>query len=216
MKSNVRACAIGCGTALVIVAASLLVLVSRACPGEVARWTDRSQGTIWIAPGMTREQIERRATTRMGQYGDSGRFVDIVLAGEGMRLHGIQMFMLSSRQDGSIDYVSMISVNESWPDLVRSAKRTEAILIARGWKPAAGQSGVESLTSDPRDAAADVTGSGAIAGASFTWSKGRQTFTLAAGGLWSGIPWWRNARSVKVFWRNMTYVPSGDPHETRP
>ena len=200
-----RACAIGCGTALVILGASIAVLLPRACPGEVARWTDRSEGTIWIAPGMTREQVARRATTTIGQYGDSGRFVDFVLVGEGMRLHGIQQFMLSFGKDGTIDSVSMITANESWPDLVRSAKRTEAILVARGWKPAPGQRGVESLPSDPRDAAAGVTGSGAIAGASFTWTKGRQEFTLAAGGLWSGIPWWRRTRGANVFWRNMTY-----------
>ncbi|MGZ8830936.1 MAG: hypothetical protein ACXW2Q_11240 [Thermoanaerobaculia bacterium] len=188
----------------------IVVLLPRECDGTVARWTDRSEGTIWIAPGMTREQVERRATTRMGQYGDSGRFVDFVLAGEGMRLRGIQMFMLTSGKAGPVESVSMITANETWPDLVRAAKRTESILIARGWKPAPGQRGVESLTSDPRDAAADVTGSGAIAGASFTWSKGRQEFTLAAGGLWSGIPWWRYARGAKVFWRNMTYVPHAE------
>jgi len=39
---------------------------------------------------MTREQLERRATTRIGHYGDSGRFVDFVLPAEGMRLHGIR------------------------------------------------------------------------------------------------------------------------------
>lgn len=111
-----------------------------------------------------------------------------------MRLHGIQQFMFTSAQDGTIESVSMISANESWPDLVRSAKRTEAILIARGWKPAPGQKGVASLPSNPRDAAAGITDSGAIAGASFTWIKGRQEFTLAAGGLWGGIPWWRRAR----------------------
>jgi hypothetical protein len=188
-------------------------------PRRDHRGTDFSrvprQGTIWIAPGMTREQVVRRASTRIGQYGDSGRFVDVVLVEEGMRLHGIQQFMLSPTKDGRIDYVSMISANETWPDLVRTAKRTEAILIARGWKPAPGQRGVESLPSRPRDAAADVTGSGAIAGASFTWTKGRQEFTLAAGGLWSGIPWFRNARGAEVFWRNMTYVPLGDPDETQ-
>ncbi len=200
---------------MAILATIMAVLLARECPGEVARWTDRTEGTIWIAPGMTRAEVERRATTRIGQYGDSGRFVDFVLAGVGMRLHGIQMFMLTTGKDGTVDYVSMISANESWPDLLRAAKRTEAILIARGWKPAPGQRGVESLTSDPRDAAADVTGSGAIAGASFTWSKGRQKFTLAAGGLWSGIPWWRNARGVKVFWRNMNYFPLGDPNDAQ-
>jgi len=202
-----RACAIGCGAALVILAASIAVLFPRACPGEVARWTDRTEGTIWIAPGMTHEAVARRATTTIGQYGDSGRFVDFVLAGEGMRLHGIQQFTFSSAPDGTIESVSMFSANESWPDLVRSAKRTEAILIAHGWKPAPGQKGVASLSSDPRVAAAGITDSGAIAGASFTWSKGRQEFTLEAGGLWSGIPWWRRASGADVFWRNMTYDP---------
>ena len=202
---NWRACAIGCGTVFGNFGASIAMLLSRACLNEVASWTDRSEGTIRIAPGMTREEVQRRATTTIGQYGDSGRFVDFVLVGEGMRLHGIQQFMLSSGKDGTIDSVSMITANESWPDLVRSAKRTEAILIAHGWKPALGQKGVESLPSDPRDAAAGVTGSGAIAGARFTWTKGRQEFTLAAGGIWSGIPWWRRARGANVFWRNMTY-----------
>jgi len=154
---------------------------------------------------MTREQLERRATTRIGHYGDSGRFVDFVLPAEGMRLHGIQQFTFSSGQDGTIESASMFTVNESWPDLVRSAKRTEAILIARGWKPAPGQRGVESLPSDPRHAAAGITDSGAIAGASFTWTKGRREFTLEAGGLWGGIPWWRRARGADIFWRNMTY-----------
>lgn len=203
--------ALGCILPTLILASAITVLVIQGFPGDVARLMGRTQGKVVIAPGMTKEQVQQRSTTTIGQYGDSGRFVDFVLPTEGIIFRGIQMFAFDSGPDGRVNSVSIFSHNESWPDLVRAAIRTEKILLANGWKPDPGQPSIQSLTRDPEDAAAGVTGSGAIAGADFSYSKEKQKFRIAAGGLWSGIPSWRNPHRARVFWRNMNYSPLGDP-----
>jgi len=212
---NRLACALGCTLPTLILTSAFMVLAVQGCPGDVARWTGRTEGKVVFVPGMTKEQVQQRSTVTLGQYGDSGRFVDFVLPSEGIVFRGIQMFMFTSGTNGPVSDLSMFSANESWPDLVRAAKRTEEILLANGWKPDPGQPSIRSLTRDPQDAAAGITGSGAIAGADFSYSKGKQKFRIAAGGLWSGIPSWRNPDRAAVFWRNMDYSPIGETTTTK-
>lgn len=206
---NRLACALGCILPSLILTSAFMVLAVQGCPGDVARWTGRTEGKVVVEPGMTKAQVQQRSTVNLGPYGDSGRFVDFVLPTEGIVFRGIQMFMFTSGKDGRVSDVSMFSANESWPDLVRAATRTEEILLANGWKPDPGQPSIRSLTRDPQDAAAGITGSGAIAGADFSYSKGKQKFRIAAGGLWSGIPSWRNPHRARVFgeiWTTLRWV----------
>lgn len=208
---NPRTCALGCGIPGLILVSVIGVLVLRGCPGEVARWTDRTQGTVVVVPGMTREQVQQRTTVKLGQYGNSNSYVDFALPAEGILFHGIQMFTFDSEPDGRVSSVSMITAGESWPDLVRAVRRTESILLANGWKPDPGQPSILTMTEDAHEAEQGITGSGAIAGSEFRYSKGDRRFRLAAGGLWSGIPSWRNPDRAEVFWRNMGYSPVAQP-----
>ena len=210
-----RALAAGCSLLALILFTGLGTLVVKGCPGEIARWTGRPEGRVVVKPGMTREQVQREATVTLGQYGDSGRFVDFELTTERITFSGIQTFRLDAGEDGRINFVSMLSANESWPELVRTAARTEELLLAHGWKPEPGQMSIQSLTTDPRKAAADVTESGEVANTRFTYRKDTQEFQIAAGGLWSGIPWWQPASHAKSFGRNMDYFPLGNPYSVR-
>ena len=213
---NPRSCAVGCALTTLALAGTVSVLVIKGCPGEVARWTNRPEGRIVIRPGMTKEQVQRESTIRLGTYGDSGRFIDVDLPTEGLVLHGIEQFRCDTQTDGRVDYVTMFGGNESWPELLRVAIRTEESLLANGWHPETGQASIRSLTRDPREAARRVTESGEIGGAHFVYRKGKQRFTIAPGGEWSGIPFWSFPSRARVFWRNMDYYPLDYPFEPEP
>ena len=202
-------CAIGCGTAALILACAVAVLVVKGCPGEVARWTNRPEGRVVVRAGMTKAQVQQESTTTVGTHGDSGRFVDFELTEDRLPIKGITLFRVDEGAEGRVVRVSMFSANESWRDLLRAAIETEELLLANGW--VARQPSVRTLTRNPREAAAEITESGALARAHFTYRKGDQEFQLAAGGLWSGIPWWRS-NGARVFWRNMNYFPEGSNH----
>jgi hypothetical protein len=201
---------LGCGTVVLILAAVGATLAVKACPGDVARWTGRPQGRVVVRPGMTKAAVRREATTRIGEYGDSGRFVEFDLPAAGLVLPGIAIFSVDAGKDGRVDHVNMIGANESWPDLRDAAIATEERLLAGGWVPEAGQASVRSLTTDPRASAAGITESGVIANLGFSYAKGEQRFRLSAGGLWGGIPRWRDARRARVFYRRMDYLPIGE------
>jgi hypothetical protein len=201
----------GCAVPPVLLAGLLVAVVLKECPGEVARWRGQPEGQVVVRPGMSKDEVRRESTVAISTHGDSGRFVDIELTSDKILLSGIQMFVIDEGEGGQVDYVSLTSANESWPDLVRAAIRTEETLLGHGWKPEAGQPSVRSLTRNPREAAAAVTESGAIAYANFVFWKEDERLELAAGGLWSGIPWWRPASRAKVFWRSMNYFPAGYP-----
>lgn len=203
---------IGCALVALMLSAAGVMVVVRGCPGDVARWTGRPEGQVVVKPGMTREHVQREATVTLGQYGDSGRFVDFELTTDRIAVPGIQMFRLDAGEDGRIVFVSMLSANESWQDLVKAAMRTEEQLLENGWEPLPGQPSIRSLTTDPRKAAADVTESGEIASTRFIYRKGTQEFQVAAGGLWSGIPWWLPNSYARSFWRNMNYFPLGNSY----
>jgi hypothetical protein len=202
-------CALGCGAVALILACVVAGLVVKGCPGDVARWTGRAEGRVVVRPGMTKDEVRQQATTTIGTYGDSGRFVEFELPAAGLVLPGIEAFVIDEGSDGRVDHVNLISANESWPDLLRAAIATEDRLLAGGWVAEPGQAPVRSLTTDPRAAAAGITESGAIENADFSYSKGDQKLRLSAGGLWGGIPRWRDSSRARVFFRTMDYVPVG-------
>lgn len=201
---------------VVLLAGVGAALAVKGCPADVARWTGRPAGRVVVRPGMTKEQVRQQATIRIGEYGDSGRFVEFELPGAGLVLRGIEIFAIDAGPDGRVELVDMISANESWPDLLRAAIATEERLLAGGWAPSPGQASVRSLPTDPREAARAITGSGALANADFSYTKGDQAFRLSAGGLWGGIPWWSASRRARVFFRNMDYLPLGEPSAVEP
>lgn len=215
-KSPLRACAIGCGLASLLGAGGIALLLVKACPAEVTRWTGRSEGRVVVRPGMTRQEVEREATVEISEYGDSGRYVEFELTSDGIALPGMQMFRLEVREDGKVSYVDLFSANETWSGLRRRAIAIEEQLLAKGWKAAPGQPSIRTLPATPKQAAAGVTESGAIAHGQFIYSKGDEVFKLEAGGLWSGIPWWQPASRAESFWRNMSYFPLGDPFAVPP
>jgi hypothetical protein len=203
-------CAIGCGTVTLLLAALAAVLLARGCPGEVARWRGRPEGRVFVRPAMTKEEVRRQATLPIGEHGGSGRFLDFELTSDRILFPGIAQFAIHAGSNGQVTHVSLFSANESWPDLLEKATAIEENLLAHGWKRDAAQAAVRSLTRKAREAAAGITDSGAIGGAYFVFSKGEEQLILQAGGLWSGIPWWRRANGARIFWRDMTYLPNGD------
>ncbi len=188
------------------------MLLVKECPGEVAKWTGRSEGRVGVRPGMTKDEAQREATVQLSQYGDSGRFVEFELTSDRILLWGIQMFRLDAGEDERVSYVSLFSANETWPQLRKRAIATEETLLAKGWRAAPGQPSIRTLTRSPKEAADGVTESGVIAYSQFIFSKGDEVFKLDAGGLWSGLPWWQWSSRAKVFWRHMEYFPHGDPY----
>ena len=203
-------CALGCGAFALILACVAAAVAVKGCPGDVARWTGRAEGRVVVRPGMTKDQVRQEATVRIGTYGDSGRFVEFELPAAGLVLPGIEIFAIDEGSDGRVDHVNMISANETWPDLLRAAIATEERLLAGGWVPEPGQAPVRSLTTDPRAAAAGITDSGVIANIGFSYTKGDQKLRLSAGGLWGGIPWWRDSSRARIFYRRMDYLPLGE------
>ena len=137
---------------------------------------------------------------RLGQYGDSGKFLDIVLDGEALRFKGCSQYAISTDDKDVITDFSFASANESWSDLLHSARRTEELLTKRGWTLAPDSRGVDSLPADAKSASSKITDSGAID--VFRYIKGDTQLTVTPSGLWGGVPWWRTQRA-KVFWRSM-------------
>ena len=149
---------------------------------------------------MTRQEVQERSTVHLGQYGDSGRFLDVVLIGESLRFRGCTQYAISTDDRDRITGFRFMTSNESWRDVLRSARLTEQHLLKNGWVLAPGSRGVASLPDDAGAASGKITQSGAID--AFRYLKGTTALTLTPSGKWGGIPWWRT-RGAKVFWRSM-------------
>src|SRR5687768_12466040 len=89
-------------------------LLLAACTGDIARWTGRSEGTFSFDPGMTRSEAQQRSTIKINQYGDQGRFFDVVLATERIRFKGCVEYATSTKDD-RITMLDFDSEKESWP-----------------------------------------------------------------------------------------------------
>jgi hypothetical protein len=74
-----------------------------ACGGDIARITGRPEGTITLRPGMTRADATRQSTIKLNTFGDSGRFFDFVLAGDGIRFAGNTQYLISEDSRGRIE-----------------------------------------------------------------------------------------------------------------
>jgi hypothetical protein len=168
-------------------------------PGQIARWTGRSQGTVSFNAGMTLKDAQRLSTLKLNEYGDSMHYFDFVLAGEPIRVPGCILYGYSIRHDdGRIEYGSVASADESWPALLRNAREIETLLLAHRWKRDPRTNTLASLPTNPRDAAESITGSGAID--AFDFVKGNIKLRITPSGHWGGIPWWRPPNRAKVFW----------------
>jgi hypothetical protein len=164
--------------------------------GQIARWTGRSQGTVSFTAGMTRQEAQRLSTLEFNEYGDSMHYFDFVLAGESIRIPGCVLYGYSLSQ-GRIEYGSVATADESWPELLRKAREIETQLLAHGWKRDPRTNTLASLPTNPHDAAERITGSGAID--AFDFVKGNMSVRITPSGHWGGIPWWRRASRAKVF-----------------
>ena len=180
------------------VALALAFLALACFRGQIARWTGRSQGTVSFNAGMTLEEAQKLSTLKLNQYGDSMHYFDFVLAAEPIRVPGCVLYSYSLK-DGRIEYGSVASADESWPDLLRSARETEKVLLTHGWKRDPRSRTLASLPSNPRDAAERITSSGAID--AFDFVKGNIKLTITPSGHWGGIAGWKPANRAKVFWR---------------
>jgi hypothetical protein len=141
---------------------------------------------------MSRADAARQSTMKLNTFGDSDRFFDFVLAGDGVRFAGNTQYMISEDSRGRIESFSFASANESLPRLLARLTQTEADLLRAGWRY---DSGSPRVASFPRKAE-DVrrTDSGAID--AFRFVKGDLMLTVTPYAKWGG-------RRPKVFWRSM-------------
>jgi len=160
----------------------------------------RSEGTIQLNAGMTKDQAQRRSTIKLNEYGDSGRLFDFTLANEPLQLRGCTQYSIDTK-NGVIEGFSVATQNVAWKHVRQGALDIEATLLAHGWKRDPRFQLVATLPTSPRDAAKRITDSGVID--SFGYAKGNVGLRLTVAGLWGGIPFYRDANRAKVFWRSI-------------
>lgn len=140
-------------------------------------------GTICLAPGMSRAEAQRLSTITLNQFGDSGRDFDFVLAGDGIRFKHCVEYAISTDANGRIEDFNVHTANESWEALRREVNLAEKLLLARGWRYAPGSRTVASMK-DIR------TDSGALD--AYRFVKGDLELTLTPSRLWREKKYWRS------------------------
>lgn len=176
----------------------VLTLISSSCHGCIAEWRGKSEGTINLSPGMSRNEAQRRSSIPLAQYGSSDYFFEYVLAGESLRFRKMISYAVTW-ENGRIDRFQAQSSYKQWAEARHDIERAEQLLLQRGWtRSAQGRPGMAGLPDSARDAADEVNYDTSIRRCFYY--KGDKLIDLDVNGLTGGLPWYRFANEPNMFW----------------
>jgi len=177
----------------------LFVLSTTSLHGCIAEWRGRSEGTVNLTVGMTRDEAQRRSTIPLNTYGDSDHYFDFVLAGEALRFRGNDLYSISWK-DGKVEDFSTLSADQTWAEARHDVQRAEALLLERGWKRNQDMEGMSTLPESARAAANAVNYDTSIRRTFYEKGDLQLELTVCGHGK---IPWYRIARDAEKFWHSV-------------
>jgi hypothetical protein len=177
------------------------VLLLACDEADIARWRDRSQGTLNVAPGMRMSEVVKRSTLKLNKlptlgstvnYATGNAYFDFELAGSGLRFHGCSMYSIDA--EGPEETVSSINVfvtprHLRWGAFTRELKDTAAKLKADGWEPHV-QTGRPTLESFMSQDGSKIQTTPSDVVATFAWAKGSLLLDLSVHRAWDGPQFW--------------------------
>ena len=203
---------------LVLMGAALLLACDEA---DIARWRDRSQGTLNVAPGMRMSEVVKRSTLKLNKlpslssianYATGNAYFDFELAGSGLRFHGCSMYSIDA--EGPEETVTSINVfvtprRHRWGAYKRELTDVAARLKADGWQPHAEQ-GKPTLESFLSQDGSKIQTTPSDVVATFAWAKGSLLFDLSVHRAWDGPQFWSSFDLSDELWLKPTETWLGE------